>query len=269
MNSVDWKARAMELGADLVGIASIELLDVQERAKILAIAPNTRSVIVVGHRIMRGTLRGIEEGTNFGSTYGCFGKSWMEEQFLGKTAYELACALEREGIEAVPLQTHVEGNKVTLDLQKLAEAAGLGEVGKGGFFLTPKYGHRQRFAIILADAELPADSVCKPDLCAGCTACADACPLKAIKVSGNEFLRDESLCAQCKNGAMPGLSDKIDRYAAACGRACMIALEKKVGNQFVNTFRKRSPWAIDLDGAPTASLSFVGGDARNNKERSE
>lgn len=34
------------------------------------------------------------------------------------------------------------------------------------------------------------------------------------------------------------------RYAAACGRACLVALENKIIGRYEHKFRKRSVWSI-------------------------
>ena len=39
-----------------------------------------------------------------------------------------------------------------------------------------------------------------------------------------------------------------DRLAAACGRACLVALEGRIGNRFDAPFRKRSTWSRDIEG---------------------
>ena len=273
MNSTQVKERAREAGADLAGIASVERFkDLPHEANPLSIFPQCKSVIVLGRRILRGALRGIEEGTNFGSTYGCFGHHYLENQFLSKTVYDLTCHFEKEGIEAVPLLSF-KTKGVALDYKVMAQAAGLGKIGKGGFFLTPEFGHRQRFAMILVDEAFEADELKKVSLCDNCNACAEGCPLKAIHtektvsagLKGHEtetFAIDEKICRACKNGAscQPGTSDDVDRYAAACGRACMVALENKISNSFENKFRKRSVWSVDITGS-AAELSFVGGQA--------
>ena len=248
MDSATVKKMAKQFGADLVGIAPIaRVKDLPVMNNPLTIMPQAKAVIVVGHRILRGALRGVEEGTNFYSTYHTYGAQWSEGQFLSKTVYNLSCYLEENGIEAVPMlgyKTNVENN-VTLDYQLMAKAAGLGEIGKGGFFLTPEYGHRQRLAMIIVDADLEGDPVQSLDFCADCHACAEACPLRAMKDDGNgKFAVDITVCQICKNGAAGGNSDPIDRYAAACGRACMVCLENKVGNRFEQKFRKRSVWTI-------------------------
>ncbi|MFA6103572.1 MAG: hypothetical protein WCV67_16035 [Victivallaceae bacterium] len=282
MNAAQVKNAARSFGANLVGIAPMERLEyLPPETNPRSIFPYVKSVIVIGRRILRGALRGVEEGTNFGSTYSCFGDHYLESQFLSKTVYELTCYLEKHNIESVPMLGYkIKGEKnsnVILDYKVIAQAAGLGETGKGGFFLTSEYGHRQRLAMILVDEAFEWDELKTLSLCANCKACSDGCPLNAVNadekvlagLQGHEtktFVIDNTICRLCKNGAgiKAGASDDVDRYAAACGRACLVALENKVSNKFENKFRKRSVWSRDISGTST-ELSFVGGQAPVNK----
>ena len=186
------KDRAAQARADLVGIAAVARFDgVPADQDPRTIFPECRSVIVLGRRILRGALRGVEEGTSFGSTYGTFGYSWLEDNFLSQTTYDVTCHIETLGFEAVPLFGYPQEGmptgrpvapgkpapNVILDVAYAAQAAGLGEPGVGGFFITPRFGTRQRFALILTDADLEADPVFTEHICGNCGACFKACPL--------------------------------------------------------------------------------------------
>lgn len=275
------KSFARSAGADLAGIAPAERFrDLPPDSNPLSIFPECRSVIVLGRRILRGSLRGVEEGTNFNSTYGHFGYHWLEDNFLSRTTYETTCRIESLGFEAVPLFGYSpdgmpQGAPVTpgkpapnviLDPEFAAWAAGLGQPGFGRFFLTPKYGPRQRFAMILTDAGLAPDPVLEGRPCEDCDkACARACPLGAIDAgrtepapgSGASLAQvDYDVCRACMNGAMtgPGRGTRPDRCAAACARACVVRLEisGKLEQKFENPFRKRAPWALDAFRRPLA-----------------
>ena len=275
MNAGDLKKMAQQYGADLTGIGSIDRFSMQppERSP-LSIFPECQSVLVLGRRVLRGALRGVEEGTNFDSTYGMFGYQWLEDNFLAQTTYDLTCWIEEQGFEAVPLFGYNEEGmpkgrpvspdkpapNVYVDMHYAALAAGLGEMGLADVFLTPEFGPRQRFALILTDAELEADAVQTKHICANCNACVDACPfgaidpenMKTVGVPGYEMdvaTVDYSVCSKCPNGAMSrqGTGSRPDRLAAACIRTCMVQLEKsnKCTNSFAQPFRKRKPWLLD------------------------
>jgi epoxyqueuosine reductase len=285
MNSQDVKQWAKSIGADLVGIASAEHFEHLPAANNpRSIYPDYKSVIVLGKRILRGSLRGIEEGTNFKSTYECFGFIWLEDNFLSKTTYDMTCRIEENNFEAVPLFGYQDldmsygmpvadgkpAPNVIVDSNYAAHAAGLAEYGLGDIMLTEKFGTRQRFAIILTDAELEPDMPKSRELCNECGACVTGCPLGAINpenltakgVPGFEMPVAEvnmDKCMSCDNGAMSGggRGKHRDRLGAACTRSCLVQLEKesKLKNSFVNKFRKRTPWARDKDGNPVADYA--------------
>ncbi len=259
-----YKQKAREFGANLVGVVSGKRFrNLTERFP--QIPPEAKSAMVIGRRVMRGSLRGVEEGTNFKSTYEFFGCLWVEQQFLPRTVFKMVRYLEEDGLKATPVSFE------DIDVKVFAQAAGLGEIGRGGFFLSPEYGHRQRMAVIFINAELESDPEIRPDFCKDCRACLEACPLGAItEGSGYDFKVDLKTCATCKNGAIPEVSERTyllaaqihtsdkegdseigkttDRIAASCGRACMVALENKLDKKFRNKFRKRSIWWADRYG---------------------
>jgi epoxyqueuosine reductase QueG len=257
MKTSELKKLARQAGADLVGVApASRWADWPAARNPATLQPRCRAVIVVGRRVLRGTLRGVEEGTCFGSTYNMFGAVWMEHHFLTRTLHQVATLVEETGHEAVPLTGGTTpGAAVQLDSKALAHAAGLGSVGKGGFFLTREYGHRQRFGLILTDLELEGDPVVDLDFCRDCDACLKACPLQAMTDRGEAmFGLDTRLCERCANGRLnmaPGSYESLDRLAASCGRACLVALEGKIGSRYAAPFRRRSVWTRDIDGVCT------------------
>lgn len=283
MNAAELKTWARGKGADLVGIASAERFQpLPADRSPLAIFPEMKSAVVLGRRVLRGAIRGIEEGTNFNSTYGTFGFRWLEDNFLSQATYDVTTFIEAQGFEAVPLfgytpegmpkgQPVAPGKpapNVLVDMDYAAQAAGLGEVGLGAFFITPEYGTRQRFALILTDAALDPDPVSDKRVCSDCGACAAACPFHAIDmknvrsagVPGHEMpvaAVDYAVCRACPNGAMLGAGhgSRPDRIAAACGRACLVRLETagKCANRFEQPFRKRTPWALDSFHRPVSA----------------
>ena len=266
------KAFARSRGADLLGIAGIgRFAGLPQDRHPGAIFPDAKSVVVVGRRITRGTLRGVEEGTQFGN-YNLYGYSWLNDRFMALTTYETVEFLENSGWESVPLpalpvQTPPMGiavrenqppPNVMLDFEDAAARAGLGEIGYCGVFLSPELGPRQRFQLILTDAELVEDPILTDPICDKDMACVESCPLSAISTEEETELDiygkkmtlgevDYSKCKVCKNGARPNMyhpSGNPDRLAAVCVRSCIDYLEKagKLTETFHNPFRKRPVW---------------------------
>ena len=92
-----------------------------------------------------------------------------------------------------------------------AAAAGLGELGHPKAFLTPEFGPRQRFAIILTDAELELYPLHEGTLCDNCMKYVYQCPGKvigkkniAVEIEGRLFSWADLDYGKCKltNGAL-------------------------------------------------------------------
>jgi len=261
-------------GIDLIGYAPKERFDaLPPETNPFSIFPEGKTVILIGKRVCRGALRGVEQGTNFGD-YNLFGKNWLEDEFLSIACYGLTNVLEDFGWEAcpifpnpselaptgIPVEKGRPAPNVFPDFDYAAVACGLCQISYNDIPFSKKYGSRQRFHMIITDAELEPTPIMEENVCDGCMKCADACPYGAI--SKTEF--DEiticgktmkvakinyELCKACKNGAIPNrLSPKAkpDRVAALCNRTCMVCLEEKkaLGNVFEKPFRTENAWSI-------------------------
>ena len=254
MNAELIKKIAMECGADLVGIASVDRFkEVPGTENPTAIKPDTKSVIVLGFRILRGALQGIENGTSWGTYSGADPTGFSN--YMQEVTYNFCRRIENNGWETVPLvrcsyDLRNQGVPVApdrpapdviIDMEYAAFAAGLGELGDGKLFLTPQFGPRQVFSAVLTDLELEPDPVFSGSICDHCGACAAACPacaldqnctVKADFPAGSMQhwkLRVES-CRVCTTGTWPrpySLGLEPNRTGAACGRACVKHLEAK------------------------------------------
>lgn len=272
LNRTSFDRFVKEAGADIAGVANIERFDERPAEKHpKAIFPEVKSVIILGRRITRGTLRGVEEGTNF-LNYQLYGADWLDNRFIAMTTFQTAEFLEDHGWEAVPLQNlppeippmgvSVKKNhpapNVMLDFDDAAVRAGVGEIGYCGILLTPEFGPRQRIQMILTDAEIEPDPLLKEEICPRNTECKGFCPLGAFTgekelVIGEKKMKvaeiDYRKCGSCKNGAQPNRyhpAGKPDRLASLCIRSCLDYLEKngRIGSTFASQFRKREPWMI-------------------------
>ena len=268
------RPRARELGADLLGVAPIDRFDeLPPDRRPRSIFPEARSVLVIGKRVTRGALRGVEEGTQF-QLYHLYGRDWLNNRVLATATLRIAQVLEDNGWEAVPLpnlppevpplgmavRPGQPAPNVMLDFDDAAVRAGVGEIGYCGLLLTPQYGPRQRLQIILTDAALEPNPLLTEPVCDRCRDHASFCPLGAISPAGETILSicgkempvaaiDYAKCATCDNGAGPNpyhSSGRPDRMAALCTRSCIQYLEAngRVTNTFHQPFRKREPWGV-------------------------
>lgn len=204
LNAQMVKKYASSAGADLVGIAGIDRFEGSPRQMDpRQIMPEVKSVIVLGFRVMRGTLRGIEEGTLFG-TYSAMGYGGVTHLYMPMTMMNVAKFIEDAGWEACPIgqiepwraidnaghmfphhSRPVAPGRAAPDVsihQRIAAyLAGLGEIGYSKVFLTPQFGPRQRFGVLLTELELDPDPIYDgPELCNRCMACIRNCPGHAM-----------------------------------------------------------------------------------------
>ena len=207
---------AKKCDADIVGFAPASRFDSND--PIFKIFPNTKTVIGLGFRILRGIFRGVEEGTTY-YQYTTMGVENLEETVMPMALIRVANLIEEEGCMALPqrkspLILNEEGttnpevdytdvyhgvkNEHQLDFLNCAVQCGLGERSKIGSLLTPEYGPFIRYCFILTDMELEATPLAENKLCDGCNECIKACPGHAIKEDGTT---DSWRCAVYYNGA--------------------------------------------------------------------
>jgi epoxyqueuosine reductase len=275
------KEYARAQGADLIGIAPIERFEgVSPHMHPASILPEARAVIMLTREIPRGRFRGIEEGTTW----------WSVDDVLSpRISYDVCRFLEGERWEGVPiyplaLERWPEGvavapdrpaPNVTPSFHYAAVAAGLGEIGYCGAFLTPQFGHRQQLGMVITDAELSADPLFEGKVCEGldCAACVRGCPLGAISAEETEEVSiagktatvariNFTACKKCPNGAFPSRSEvsgEPNRLSAACMRACMVRLEEMgtLTKKYHQPFRRREPWTLDILEAPPVEKTYA------------
>lgn len=203
-------------GADIVGFAPAERFQADDA--VFKILPQTRTVIGLAFRVLRGTYRGIEEGSTY-YQYTTMAVENMEETIMPMAQLKVAMMLEAEGFLALPQRRHqqimAEENstnpevaydaiyrnrtaEVQMDFLEAAVKCGLGEKGFHNALLTDEFGPMVRYCFILTDVELEASEIVEPHLCDHCGKCKKACPGKAIAEDGKV---DPWQCAVYYNGA--------------------------------------------------------------------
>ncbi len=190
-------------GADIVGFAPAARFG--EDNPIFRIMPETRTVIGLAFRILRGVYRGIEEGTTY-HQFTTMAVENMEETIMPMAMLRVAMMIEENGFIALPQRRHQQimadedsinpevsydaiYRGVTAETQMnfldTAVKCGLGEKSFHNTLLTDDFGPMVRYCFILTDAELDETKMIEPHLCDNCGKCAAACPGKAIDADGN------------------------------------------------------------------------------------
>ena len=189
------KELTKQLGMDMCGVAPIERFSGSPEGKNpLDILPGCKSVIVIGIRLLDGAMqanfRAVEDGRqDLKGIYGMYAYSTFPNFQLAYCVYTIAQFIEREtGEVATPLSTGPVTNGNQMSIRHAAVAAGLGEIGWMGIIITPEFGTRNRFGVILTTAEIePDDMYNGPRLCnpEKCGICVKVCPAEAMSTYGS------------------------------------------------------------------------------------
>lgn len=197
------KERARELGADIVGIASVDRFeDAPEGYKPADLVPGAKSVISIGIRQLRSYLEKAPSTLYFMFAYR------QKNDYINHICWGIARLLDKEGYYALPIQASREGElfvdsraqpgraerkrrpkaqmKGSFSHVHAAAKAGLGEIGLNGLFLSQQYGPRIHLGSIITTASLTPDPLLEVQLCdhENCGLCLEQCPAQAISVNG-------------------------------------------------------------------------------------
>lgn len=290
------KQMAKNFGADLCGIASMDRFDgAPAQFDPRYIFPGAKALIMLGYRIPRGSLRGIEEGTFF-INYSSMGYAGINLIYGPMVLWNMNRFLEDEGFETVPIANmnggeavspltgnfrqgwsmSVDGEKphpdILISYRIAAFCAGLGEIGYSRLFLTPEFGPRVRFNLLLTAAPLEPDPIYNgPKLCDRCMLCTRDCSTGAlsrtesvkINVAGHELEWAKFDPYACEVGVKGGFDGEYSPFlqdyphqfgygraiegARGCIRACMVHLEQRgvLTRKFSEPFRTEKPWRVD------------------------
>jgi len=238
ITSASVKKLAKSLGADAVSIGNIERWEgAPTQMDPRQIMPEAKSVIAMAFRVMRGSLRGIEEGTFF-SNYSAMGYGGLTYLYIPMVVMNLCKYIENEGYEAMPMGHQsdwraIDGEgylrpkysrpvapgkaapDIMIHLRIAAYLCGLGEIGYSKMFLSPQFGPRNRVGIVITEAKLKPDPIYNgPKLCNRCMACVKLCPGNAIhakktvkvKLAGHDVEWGELDCHACSIAFRGGLA---------------------------------------------------------------
>jgi ferredoxin len=218
VNAAQVKKLALELGADLVGIAGAATLnafppDPRHPQTPDRIWPECKSVVVIAQHVPVGAFR-------------C--KSNVAVQYLDvlvmrkmdKVAYRLAERLERAGFASFVTAAQEtdwnlkRGSYGRLSTRHLGVEAGLGTLGLGVCIITPEFGPRLYLTGVLTELELEPDSRITEQVCIGesCSRCLYGCPADSI----GHFKNDKAPCSNfAQESGLAAFLRFFDRFIEA------------------------------------------------------
>jgi epoxyqueuosine reductase QueG len=195
------KAKALELGADLVGIADGEAMnshppDPRDPRRPIDITElDYKRVIVLAKHLNNGVARIIPWGDRTK-----FYNDELALSALEETSLELVYWLEERGYPAIIVPpTHADPWRYNdnpkahmttlLSLPHAGVEAGLGTLGLNQQLLTPEFGPRVILTAVMASLDVEPDRRRAESLCHGptCGRCLSVCPADAVQHWGRDW----------------------------------------------------------------------------------
>ncbi len=172
------KRVALGFGADMVGITNYDerwlyvnkFSDLSQREKPQELPSGLNQVIVVAQAMDYDLIRTVPSALSGAAT----GLGYSHDALV---VLSIAQYIRNLGYNAVASM-----NDTALAIP-LAIKAGLGEYGRNGLLITPKFGPRIRLGKIFTELPLAPDKPIRfgvKEFCQICRRCADGCPVKAI-----------------------------------------------------------------------------------------
>ena len=178
----DVKSLAKANGASLVGVASVERIPPSTPPlPVTKVMSAARTVVVFAMPMLKGSI----ESPSLYSAMASTNAVYREEDIL---SHRVGRLLEERGYRAAMVSpaSPIEMSKETkgllgdISLRHVAEAAGLGRIGRNRLLLTEKWGPRVRLGAVVTDAPLVPDAPAAENPCDECGLCIPACPAHAL-----------------------------------------------------------------------------------------
>lgn len=178
-------------GADLFGIADLKKVKTDDfllDSKLLAKFP---FAISIAKKLSEAVLEEIVDHP----TKLYFHHYRTINMFLDQLATRIAGEIEKAGYSALPIPASQiidwQNQKAHLSHKRIAEAAGLGWIGRNNLLVTPEFGTQVRLVTILTNMPISDLIFQIPDSklkdCGECYECISVCPAQAIKERKEDF----------------------------------------------------------------------------------
>ncbi|MFH1984548.1 MAG: 4Fe-4S double cluster binding domain-containing protein [Pseudomonadota bacterium] len=226
------KASALSLGADMVGIADVALMEGLPTIPYDLLAPY-RFAVSLAVALPRAVFSIIDTAPTpeYSAIYQTVNRQ------LDDIAVGIARWLDRKGFAALPVPASQVLDRETwhaaVSHKAVARMAGLGWQGKNLLLITPQYGSRVRLVTVLTNAPLTPDGPVK-NRCGKCFRCRDACPVGAIRgvnTDAHYDTRNQAMFfSRCVEKLTLDFAKRDNIGAPICGiciRACPFTMKGK------------------------------------------
>jgi epoxyqueuosine reductase QueG len=167
-------------GGDLFGVADLS----QTRLATCGLGENTLSELPFGISIGMRLSDAVVEDIDDHPTLLYLHHYRQANYILDRLAFHVGALIQNMGGKALPIAASQivdwERQKGHLSHKQLAQAAGIGWLGRNNLIVHPEYGARIRLVSVLTDLPLLTDEPLKRS-CGECRQCIAVCPAGAIK----------------------------------------------------------------------------------------
>jgi epoxyqueuosine reductase len=185
-NTEKIKSLCLQWGAALFGVADLQTLKRNEVLLSPGIVKELPWGISVGYHLSDAVLEQIEDRPN--PLY--FHHYQRTNILLDTIGLVTTAAIQDLGFQALPVAASQlldwKTQTAHLSHKHVAQAAGLGWIGRNNLLVNKTFGARIRLVTILTDLPLLTDSPVS-DECGPCMACRSACPAGAISERQEDF----------------------------------------------------------------------------------
>jgi epoxyqueuosine reductase len=206
------KRMCLDLGADLVGIASADTFSEAPPGFHPAdVLPSCQSVVVLACEFPREAAQG--DAATYTQT-----RNAMSEK-MSHLASEAAKQILSMGFEAtpiMPLATSPDHGRFRgpISLKHAAALAGLGKIGKNTLLVNDQYGNMIWLSAVCTSIPLESDPPAKYETCSeSCTVCIDKCPASAL---GDPLMNQRA----CYAHAFKTIEGKLEIQCWTCRKIC-------------------------------------------------
>jgi epoxyqueuosine reductase len=173
-------------GGDLFGVADLTQTQLVACDLDEGLLKHLPFGISIGIRLSDAVLEGIDDHPTL-----LYLHHYRQANYiLDRIAFHVAALIQHMGGKALPIAASQivdwEGQKGHLSHKGLAQAAGLGWLGRNNLIVHPEYGARIRLVSILTDLPLQVDRPIGGS-CGECRQCIPLCPAGAIKEQVEQF----------------------------------------------------------------------------------
>ncbi len=209
------KMNLKEMGADLVGIGSVESTILKEHGESPEI-------------LLSGAKSLISIGISLNRTAVCSGNLTLNRydtmcvyERLNHISLEVVRLISKQGDKAISVPPYLpvdmgaetKGMKGEINHKTVGVVAGLGSIGLNRLLITPEFGPFVRLGTIITDMLLNADEPLEKNPCDQCGLCAEACPTRAIQEDG---ALDYGACLlHVLQGGLPGVIGTASQFIGA------------------------------------------------------